>query len=281
MAKLLDGKQVAAALNEKIKTDVSELQERGVLPTLAIVRVGEKGDLVAYERGATKRCEMLGAGVRSIILPEDVPQKQLLDTLSLINEDDLIHGCLMLRPLPAHIDDCAVRNALCSEKDVDGITDGSIAGVFTGTCGGFPPCTAKACIEILDHFGVELKGKRVAVIGRSIIVGKPVSMMLMSRHATVTICHTRTVDMPEICRNSEILIVAAGSAGIVDKNFFSPGQVVIDVGINVDENGKLRGDVDFAAAEQVVEAITPVPGGVGSVTTSVLVSHVVETAKSM
>jgi methylenetetrahydrofolate dehydrogenase (NADP+)/methenyltetrahydrofolate cyclohydrolase len=159
------------------------------------------------------------------------------------------------------------------------MTAGSLAQVFSGQGAGFPPCTAQACLEILDHYGVSLRGKRVAVVGRSLVVGRPVSMLLQRRDATVTMCHTKTADLPETCRQAEILVAAAGKMGMVDERYVSPGQVVIDVGIHVGEDGKLCGDVDFADAEPVVEAITPVPGGVGAVTTAVLCKHVVEAAE--
>jgi methylenetetrahydrofolate dehydrogenase (NADP+)/methenyltetrahydrofolate cyclohydrolase len=279
MANILDGKQVAAVLNEKLRGEVARLRDRNITPTLAIVRVGERGDDIAYEKGAIKRCETIGVAAKCFVLPRNAAKQELLDVIEAINDNDAIHGCLLFRPLPKHMDDNVVRNALAPAKDIDGITNDSLAGVFAGTDVGFPPCTAQACMEILDYYGFELKGKRAAVIGRSLVVGKPVAMMLMSRHATVTVCHTRTVDISAICRSAEILIAAAGRAGMAGKEFFSPGQVVIDVGIDVGENGKMCGDTDFAAAEQIVGAITPVPGGVGTVTTSVLVKHTVEAAK--
>jgi methylenetetrahydrofolate dehydrogenase (NADP+)/methenyltetrahydrofolate cyclohydrolase len=279
MAKLLDGKQVAAALNEKLQAQVAQLKASGISPTLAIVRVGERGDDIAYEKGAVKRCETVGVETRLFAIPQDATQEDLLDVIEQINSDKSIHGCLLFRPLPKRMDDNAVRNALSPEKDVDGITDSSLAGVFAGVDTGFPPCTPKACMEILDYYGIDLTGKKAVVIGRSLVVGKPAAMMLIQKNATVTICHTKTADMPAICREAEILIVAAGRAGIVGKEFFSPDQIVIDVGINVNEDGKLCGDVNFAEAEPIVAAITPVPGGVGTVTTSVLVKHVVEAAK--
>jgi len=279
MAKLLEGKQVTAALKEKQQAAVAALATKGVTPTLGIIRVGEREDDIAYERGASKRCESVGVAVKYFHLPAHIPQEKLLSLIEQVNQDPSIHGVLLFRPLPKHIDDEVVRNALAPEKDIDGITDGSLAGVFTGSKKGFAPCTAQACLEILDHYGYNLKGKRVTVIGRSLVVGRPVAMMLMERNATVTICHTRTQDMPAVCRNAEILIVAAGKAKVVGKEFFAPGQVVIDVGINFDENGKMCGDVDFAAAESMVEAITPVPGGVGTVTTSVLVGNVIAAAQ--
>ena len=257
MAKQLLGKEVTAALNERIKADVAKLEEKGVKPTLCIIRVGENDSDISYERGATKRCE----------------------TIDKVNKDDAIHGVLLFRPLPKHLDQSVIENALDPAKDVDCMTDGSMSGVFTGKNVGFPPCTPQACMEILDHYGIDCTGKKAVVVGRSLVVGKPAAMMLIKKNATVTVCHTRTVDMPSVVREADIVIVAAGRAGIVDDTYLAPGQVVIDVGINVNAEGKLCGDVDYAKAEPVVEAITPVPGGVGSVTTSVLVGHVVEAAK--
>ena len=279
MATILSGSAVASALSESLIQRTNALKDKGVTPTLAIVRVGAREDDLSYERGAMKRCEKIGVAVKNFVLDAQATQDELLAVIEQVNQDKDIHGCLLFRPLPKHIDDETVRAALSPAKDMDGITDGSLAGVFAGTKQGFPPCTAQACMEILDHYGYELKGKRVTVVGRSLVIGKPVAMMLLQKHATVTICHTRTVDMPAECRKAEILVVAAGKAGVVDDNFVSPGQVVIDVGINVNDEGKLCGDVAYDKVEPVVDAITPVPGGVGSVTTTVLVSHVVEAAE--
>ncbi len=279
MAMILDGKKVAASLNEMLRADVESLKSKGIAPKLAIVRVGERGDDIAYEKAAVKRCETVGVEAGRFTLDINATQEELLGVIRRINDDKSIHGCLLFRPLPKHIDDNTVRNALDPAKDVDGITDSSLAGVFAGVSTGFPPCTPKACMEILDHYGVELTGKKAVVIGRSLVVGKPAAMMLIQKNATVTICHTKTEDMPAVCREADVLIVAAGRAGIVGKDCLSAGQIVIDVGINVNEDGKLCGDVNFAEAESIVEAITPVPGGVGTVTTSVLVKHVVEAAK--
>lgn len=279
MAKILNGKDVVAALNGRIRNRVEALKGAGVYPTLGIVRVGEREDDIAYERGAMKRCETIGVNVERFLLPADVSQDGLIEVIEGINGNNAIHGVLLFRPLPKHIDDEAVRLALAPEKDVDGITDVSMAGVFANTDKGFPPCTAKACMELLEYYGYELKGKRVTVVGRSLVVGKPVSLMLQAKHATVTMCHTRTADLPGECRKAEILVVAAGKAGVADKNFVAPGQVVVDVGINFNESGNLVGDVEFAGVEPIVDAITPVPGGIGTVTTSVLVDHVVIAAE--
>lgn len=279
MATILKGSEVTSALNEELSARVNALKDKGVEPCLAIVRVGERGDDIAYENGAVKRCEKLGVLVEKTLLSETATQEELLEVIDAINRDSAIHGCLLFRPLPKHINDEIIRNALSPEKDVDGITDGSLVGVFAGTNQGFPPCTAAACMEILKHYGCDLNSKKAVVIGRSLVIGKPVAMMLLKKNATVTICHTKTVDMPSVCREAEILIVAAGRAGIVGSEYFSEGQTVIDVGINVDENGNLCGDVNFEQAEKIVSAITPVPGGVGTVTTSVLAKHVVEAAE--
>ena len=278
MAKQLLGKEVTAALNERIKADVAKLNEKGIKPTLGIIRVGERPDDLSYERGATKRCETLGVEYKKYLLPADVSQEELLKVIDEVNNDDAIHGVLMFRPLPKHIDQKVVENALAAEKDVDCQTDASLGGVFTGQKIGFPPCTPQACMEILDHYEIDCTGKKAVVIGRSLVVGKPAAMMLIKKNATVTVCHTRTVDMPSVTKEADIVIVAAGRAGVIGAEYVSEGQIVIDVGINVNDEGKLCGDVDYAAVEPIVEAITPVPGGVGSVTTSVLVGHVVEAA---
>ena len=279
MAQLLKGAEVVSALNESIRAEVSALADCGVVPTLAILRVGEKPDDLAYERGAVKRAETVGIGIRQISLPETVSQAELLFEIESINADDSIHGCLLLRPLPKHIDDERVRAALLPEKDIDGITDGSLAGVFAGTKRGFPPCTAQACIEILNHYNIDVSGKRAVVIGRSLVIGKPVAMMLLQKNATVTICHTKTKQLQEEAKRAEILVVSAGRAGVVGAEYVSAGQTVLDVGINFTSEGKMVGDADFQAVEHIVGAITPLPGGVGTVTTSVLMAHVAEAAR--
>ena len=279
MAQLWKGAPVAAALTEELSQRAQTLVAKGITPTLAIVRVGERPEDLSYERGALKRCEKVGIAVRQYLLTAASSQTDLMEVIEEINRDDSIHGCLLFRPLPKHMDEAAICAALSPAKDVDGITAGSLAAVFSGSGAGYPPCTAQACLEILDHYGYELKGKRAVVVGRSLVIGKPVSMLLLGRHATVTICHTRTADLPAECRRADLLVAAAGKAGAVSAQCLASGQVVLDVGINVDEDGNLVGDVDFAAAENTVEAITPVPGGVGSVTTSVLARHVIEAAE--
>ena len=280
MATIWKGAEVNTGLNARVTQDVEALKARGITPTLAIVRVGERPDDLSYERGATKRAETLGVAVEKCVLPVDVTQEALLQVIRDINANSHIHGVLLFRPLPKHLDEDLICNTLAPEKDIDGITDLSTAGVFAGKALGFAPCTPAACMEILDHFGVDCTGKKAVVIGRSLVVGKPAAMMLVKKNATVTICHTRTADLPAVCREADILIAAAGKAGMVGADFVRPGQIVIDVGINWNEQEqKLCGDVDFDAVSPIVAAITPVPGGVGTVTTSVLIAHVVEAAK--
>ncbi len=279
MAKILKGKEVVEALNVELLSRSGALENKGVSPVLAIIRLGERPDDLAYERGALKRAEKTGVTVKRFIFPEKMTQDELLTAIDKINRDDSVHGVLIFRPLPEQIDDETVRNALAPEKDVDGITDISQAGVYAGVDKGFPPCTAEACIEILKHYKVPLRGAVVAVIGRSQVIGKPVSMMLIRENATVTVCHTKTRDMASVCRDKDIIIAAAGHRNTVTEDFLNPGQTIIDVAINIDDEGKMCGDVDFEKAVNTVSAITPVPGGVGAVTTSMLMKHVITAAE--
>ena len=280
MAELWKGAPVAAALSETVSREAEELKANGVIPTLAILRVGQRDDDLAYERGAVKRCEKVGVAVRSVVLPTDVDSETFFRTLEQLNNDRGVHGILMFRPLPKQLDGEKARRMLAPEKDVDGCTDGSLAGVFTNTTLGFPPCTAQAAMELLRYYGVELKGKRVAVIGRSLVIGRPVAMMLMHANATVTVCHTRTVDVPAVTREADVIVAASGQMESVTAAYLRPGQIVIDVGIGWnEEKQKLCGDVKAEEAEPLVAALTPVPGGVGSVTTAVLCKHVVEAAR--
>ncbi len=279
MAEHWKGAPVAQALTVRLIVKANQLKVQGIVPTLAIVRVGERPEDLSYERGALKRCEKVGIRVRQFTLPEESSHGDLLALIEQINADREIHGCLLFRPLPPQIDEAAICAALDPAKDVDGITAGSLAAVFTGSGAGYPPCTAQACMEILDYYGCDLTGKRAVVVGRSLVVGKPLSMLLLGKNATVTLCHTRTAGLAAECRRAEVLIAAAGRANMIGRDHLAPGQLVLDVGINVDENGNLVGDVDFAAADEIVGAVTPVPGGVGAVTTSVLAAHVLQAAE--
>ena len=279
MATILKGAPVVAAMNEANAARCAALKAKGITPTLAVVRVGEREDNLSYERGVIARCGKVGVEVKQFLLPADAAQEQLLAVIEQINADTSIHGCLLFRPLPKQFDDRTVRAALAPEKDVDGITDGSLAGVFTNTAIGYPPCTAQACLEILKYYQVPLSGRRAVVVGRSLVVGKPAAMMLDRENATVTLCNSRTQNLPDLCKEADVVVVAMGKLGFIGSDCLREGQVVVDVGIHVNEEGKLCGDVRFAEAESVVEAITPVPGGVGTVTTSVLVGHVVDAAE--
>jgi len=280
MARILRGKEVADALTARMQQDVQQLREQGITPTLCIFRVGERPDDLSYERGATKRAEAAGVEVKKVVLPADVTQEAFDEAFRQVNEDDSIHGILLFRPLPGQLDNEKARQMLDPAKDIDGCTDLSLAGVFTNTKTGFPPCTAQAAMEILHHFDIPVSGKKAAVIGRSLVIGRPVAMMLMHENATVVNCHTRTADVPSITREADILIAASGQLHSVTTEYTNPDQVVIDVGINWDEaKGGISGDVDFENVEPHVAAITPVPGGVGGVTTCVLIGHVIEAAK--
>ena len=282
MAKQLLGKEVNEKLNARIIAECEALKAQGVNPTLAIVRCGERPDDLSYERGATKRAESLGVAVEKIVLSENISKEELLSVIDALNRNDAVHGVLLFRPLPKHLkaDEDEICNRLDPRKDVDGMTDGSAAGVFAGKALGFAPCTPAACMEILDHYGIDCTGKKAVVIGRSLVVGKPAAMMLLGKNATVTVCHTKTKDVAAVAREADILVSAAGVLKSLTKEYVRPGQVVIDVSINWDEaKGGIAGDAVYDEVEPIVEAITPVPGGVGAVTTSVLIGHVVEAAK--
>ena len=280
MAEIWKGKEVADAITEATRAKVAELKIKGVIPTLALVRVGEKADDIAYERGAIKRCEAADVEVRKVVLPWDVTQEEFDAILDGLNKDDAVHGILVFQPLPPHLGKDSVRKRLLPAKDVDGCTDGSMAGVYSGSGAGFAPCTARAVMEVLKYYKAEISGKKAAVIGRSLVIGRPVAIMLMHENATVVNCHTRTVDVPSITRNADILIAAAGVKHGVTAEFTNPSQIVIDVGINYDEeSGGITGDVDFESVADHVRAITPVPGGVGGVTSAILAAHTVEAAE--
>lgn len=279
MAEILKGAPVAEALTESLISRVEVLKSKNIIPTLAILRVGEKPGDVSYETGAMKRCEKIGIAVKNFRLLEDSSREKILDSINEINNDKSIHGCLMLRPLPDKKTEEEACKILSPSKDSDCMTQGSLAKIFTGFGEGYAPCTAQACVELMKHYEINPSGKNIAVIGRSLVIGKPLSMMLLSLNSTVTVCHSKTENLEDICRASKIIIAAIGKAKFIDKKFLSPGQIVIDVGINLDENGKLCGDVNFDDAVGIVKAITPVPAGVGSVTTAVLAKHVIEAAE--
>lgn len=283
MARILYGKEVSTALWERLLPRIDRLRAVGAAPTLAIVRVGERPDDLSYERTCARQADLHGIAVRRFVLPAEATQAELEAVIDAVNADPRIHGCLMFRPLPPQMDERAVCDRLSSAKDIDGIGSASLAGVFADTGEGFPPATAQACLETLDFYDIPVAGKRVVVLGRSLVIGRPVAMMLLARHATVTLAHSRTADVAAHTREADIVVCATGRARAYGAEYFSPGQTVLDVGINFDEAGNLCGDVDFDAVVPVLGdggAITPVPRGLGGVTTSVTMAHVVQAAEA-
>lgn len=272
----LRGKKVSDGIKEYVS---KELETLSFVPKLAIVRVGENPDDMSYERGATKKLKSFGLDVASYVFPQDISDEDFKNAFKDINEDDEVTGILLLRPLPRTINEKDIENMIDPKKDLDGISPINIAKVFAGDTTGFSPCTAEAVIEVLKAYDIELTGKRVTVVGRSMVVGKPVSMLLLKENATVTMTHTRTVDLKKTCSDAEIVITAAGRAKMLNSDYCGQDAVMIDVGINVDENGKLCGDVDYATLDGKASAATPVPGGVGTVTTAVLAKHLIQAAK--
>lgn len=276
MAELLRGAPVAQALCRALVRETEELRQAGVEPTLALLRLGEKPGDLAYERAIAGRCEKSGVTLRRCVLPDTAA---LLPRLRQLNDDPGVHGVLLLRPLADPAAEEAACRTLEPRKDVDGMTPGSLAGLLTGS-GGYAPCTAQAVLELLEHYGVAPEGKRVVVIGRSLVVGRPLALLLTGRNATVTLCHSHTRQLPELCRQAEVLISAAGQPGLVDERFVRPGQVVVDVGVSPGPEGTLLGDVAFERVEPIVSALTPCSGGVGAVTAAVLVKHCVAAARA-
>lgn len=314
-AQLMMGKDTAAAVKSDLDSEIADLKERGILPRLDIIRVGSKPEDLAYENGARKRFEKLGLALDVTELPEDVTEEEFEEALIRLNEDPLVHGILVFRPLPENLDADRIAGLIAPEKDVDCFSPVNIAKVLTGesgfdacscaetgraetgrneihtgaegslgadsrkNAGGFAPCTAEAAIEIGERNGIDFDGKSVTIVGRSMVVGRPLAMMLLQKNATVTICHTHTKDLAASCQRADVIIAAAGRAGLITADMVSDDACVIDVGINVGADGKLTGDVDFDAVSEKAAMITPVPGGVGGVTTSILARHVVTAAE--
>lgn len=272
----LRGKKVSDGIKEYVS---KELETLTFVPKLAIVRVGENPDDMSYERGATKKLKSFGLDVASYVFSQDISDEDFKKAFKDINEDNEVTGILLLRPLPRTINEKDIENMIDPKKDLDGISPINIAKVFAGDTTGFSPCTAEAVIEVLKAYDIELTGKRVTVVGRSMVVGKPVSMLLLKENATVTMTHTRTVDLKKTCSDAEIVIAAAGRAKMLNSDYCGQDAVMIDVGINVDENGKLCGDVDYATLDGKASAATPVPGGIGTITTAVLAKHLIQAAK--
>lgn len=279
MAESLKGRPVADSIYRDLAQRIEDLEARDIHPRLALVRVGDSDADVAYQRSIISQAERANIHVDIHELDANVSRLAIESILEGINADASVHGCMLFRPLLNGLDELALCNMIDPLKDVDGVSASSLAGVFMALEEGFSPCTAQACMEVLDHYGIELRGKRVVVVGRSLVVGKPVAMLMLGRDATVTLCHSGTEELQQMMRSADVVVCATGRARAFGAECFCKGQVVLDVGTNIDPNGALCGDVDFAAVEPIVSAITPVPGGIGAVTTAVLLKHVVESAE--
>lgn len=278
--KELRGIPVVRSITEKLQKTIERLAAQDIVPKLAILRIGERPDDLSYERGAMKRFHAVGSEIQVVNLPLNCTQEDVETALTNLNADASVHGILLLRPMPKTIEEERLKKLIAPEKDVDCFGDAGNAGLFTGSKIAYPPCTPQAVIHLLDYYGIELCGKRVTMVGCGMVVGKPLSLLLLARNATVTMCHIKTVNLQEECRRADILIVAVGSAEMITADYVRQNQTVIDVGINV-KNGALCGDVNFAAVSPIVSNITPVPGGIGTITTSVLLKHTVESAAGL
>ncbi len=274
----LGGKEVADKIVEDLKIKVEELKGKGISPKLAILRVGAREDDLAYERGVLKRFESAGVEVEVTAVDAGISQEDLDKTFDGINNDPKVHGILVFRPLPKGLSDEHMRRSIDSGKDSDFMDIRNMENVLAGVSDAAAPCTAEAVMALIKHYGIETKGKKVTVVGRSLVIGKPAALLLTTANATVTVCHTKTVNIEEECRKADIIVACCGVAKMITEKYVKPGQTVIDVGMNVDEQGRLCGDVDYEKVSEIADAVTPVPGGVGSITTAILLKHVVDNA---
>jgi len=281
MSVILHAKPVVQAIKENIQQDISMLKGKGVTPVLGIIRVGSRPDDVYYENSIVKNCQSIGIRTQSYALDQNIEMKEFTAILQGINADPMIHGILIFRPLPQQLDENVIKHIIHPDKDIDCLNPLNLADVFEGNTGGLVPCTPAAVMETLKHYEIGLKGANVVVIGRSLVVGKPLSMMLLQENATVTICHSKTQNLPQIAREADILVAAMGKARFINDQYVSRQSIVIDVGINDPGNGQICGDVDYDAVQERVAAITPVPGGIGTVTTTILLKHVVMACKNL
>lgn len=278
-SQIIKGKPVADKITEDLKKEVKNLNEMGINPKLAIVRVGERSDDLAYERGALKRCQNIGIETEVVELDENISQEEFIKAVHKLNEDDKVNGILTFRPLPKHLSEDEIKYEINPKKDIDCFNPINTAKIVENDKTGYPPCTPTAVIEILKHYDINLTGANIVVLGRSMVVGKPLSMLLLNENATVNICHSKTRNLPEIASQADILVAAVGRAKMVKKDYVKDGAIVIDVGVNVDDQGNLCGDVDMEDVLDKVSMITPVPGGVGAVTTSILATNIVKACK--
>ena len=278
---IIKGAQVAEAVSAETLKRAEALRLKGIEPCLAVIRVGEDGSQLAYERGAIKRMDKCGINCRVCAFDENISQEDFENEFKKINDDNSVHGILLLQPLPKTLSVEPIKDIINPLKDVDAVSPVNMYKILANDKTGYAPCTAEGVMEILDWMGTDLKGKKCKVIGRSMIVGKPLGLLLLARDATVTYCHSKTRELAKETKDADVLIAAAGSAKLVGADFVNENMTVIDVGVNVDENGNMCGDVDFEAVEPIVANITPVPGGTGAVTTSVLAKHVVKAAEAL
>ncbi|NFN87829.1 bifunctional 5,10-methylenetetrahydrofolate dehydrogenase/5,10-methenyltetrahydrofolate cyclohydrolase [Clostridium sporogenes] len=279
MTKILYGNEVALKIKEDLKLRIDKLKEKNIIPKLAILRMGNKQDDIAYERSIIKSCEKLNIETKVEELKEDILEEDFLKLMERLNNEKDIHGILVFRPYPKHLNENIINSSISLNKDVDCMHPLNLERIFEGDLDGFMPCTPEAVIEMLKYYDIDLKGKNIVIINRSMVVGKPLSMMSLAHNATVTICHSKTIDLQSITKKADIVVTAIGKAKLIKEEYFNEDSIVIDVSINVDENGKLCGDVDFENVQDKVKAITPVPKGVGSVTTTLLLKHIVEAAE--
>lgn len=283
MAKILSGKEVAQQVKDRSRLAVQQLQTQNIVPCLSIVRVGERPDDLYYQGGLEKVCADVGVACHITALPQDVSQQELEAALTSFSNNQAIHGILLFNPLPKHLDATAAKEKIAHPKDVDCLTTAAAADVFTDEPNSFAPCTAAAVMELLNYYNITLEGKRVTIVGRSLVVGKPLAMLMMKQNATVTICHSRTKNLPKVCQEAEILVAAIGRAMMFTKNYVQKEQIVIDVGINPhpQKEGRICGDLDYEEVEPMVNAVTPVPGGIGSITSAILIWHTIQACQRM
>jgi methylenetetrahydrofolate dehydrogenase (NADP+) / methenyltetrahydrofolate cyclohydrolase len=280
MSKLLSGKEVSQNLISKLKKSILKLKCEGVTPAAAFIRIGSQRDDITYQNSILRVCNNVGVTTILHELDDTITTEALIELITKLNEDNLIHGIMIFRPFPDEIDEELINNTISPEKDIEGMNSLNLAKVFAGNYEGFAPCTAAAVMEILDYYKISLKGKHAVILGRSMVVGKPLSMMLLKKDETVTLCHSKTVHIDEIAKTADVLVAAMGRANVVGADYIKPGAIVIDVGINVDQNGKIHGDVNFDEVVNLASMITPVPGGVGSVTTAILIKNILKAARN-
>ncbi|MGQ9737226.1 MAG: bifunctional methylenetetrahydrofolate dehydrogenase/methenyltetrahydrofolate cyclohydrolase FolD [Armatimonadota bacterium] len=276
---LLDGAATAAQIREELKPRVQRLREAGIVPLLSVVLIGDDPASHTYVRMKAKACRSVGIESQTYALPSDTTQQEAEDLLAQLNADEQVHGILVQHPVPKHLDEIRLLNCLSPDKDVDGISPPSLGALVAGVAR-FISCTPLGIVELLDRYNIPIEGQRAVVVGRSIILGKPLALLLLQRNATVTVCHTRTRDLPSVTREADILVAACGRAELITGDMIRPGAVVVDAGYNrVEGRSGDVGDVHFESAAQVASYITPVPGGVGPMTIAMLLSNTVRAAE--